>query len=123
MKQIDKPSIVALNQTITWAREFKNRKTFKKEQIIELIRQLQGDQRDADAEYYEDKLEHLTQQLKLADKNCLELINEFDNRAEQVRAEVLKEAGKKLWDMGERLKYKTWQALDAGTMPEKEKDV
>ena len=43
-----KPEILALKSMPTWSREFEHRKVFRKEQIIELIKQFQSDQRDYD---------------------------------------------------------------------------
>jgi len=40
--------IVALNQTIAWQDKLRKRKMFRKDEIIFLVRQLQGEQRDAD---------------------------------------------------------------------------
>jgi len=45
---MDKPEVLALNQTIAWGGKLEPRKIFRKEQIIELVRQLQQEQRDAD---------------------------------------------------------------------------
>ena len=51
-EKIAKPPVLALNQTITWARKFKNRKMFRREQIVELIIQFMEDQRNADRDYF-----------------------------------------------------------------------
>ena len=52
----EKPPVLALNQTITWGGKLRKRKIFKKEEIIELVRQLQTDQRNADVSFYQAQL-------------------------------------------------------------------
>lgn len=46
------PPVLALIDTLTWEGRLKDRKVFRKEEIIQLIKEFMGDQRDADAAWY-----------------------------------------------------------------------
>ncbi len=80
-------------------------------------------QRDADAEYYEGKLEQLKQEWFI-DENGNDMRDICTRCKEQVRVEVLKEVEKR--GVSDRCGIWLWnadlEALKSGTMPDKEKE-
>lgn len=51
-KATNKPQILALNQTLTWQGKLAKRKMFSKYEVIELVKQLQTDQFNADIAWF-----------------------------------------------------------------------